>query len=327
LSAATPLGHRFVPAPAGWWLTGFYILLAAATSLIVLPMRTGILWRTLAVWTAAGMGLALIPARSDGLTATFLSVGHGCAVLVETPSGRTLLYDAGSFADGRRAEATIEAALWERGYTRIDTVIVSHADIDHFNGLPGLCRNIPIGSILMAQSCLDFRQEMVRLLCEEAAQTATPIRLIQAGDTIAIDPEVTAEVLHPTATDATQADNENSIVLRLSYQNRSLLLTGDVEGAGLDALLSQPQFPVDILMAPHHGSLAANPKSLALWAAPEYVIASSGDDSVSQKLRSRYPEAVEVLSTADSGAIRCDIDRGGRTSLTPFHRRNESRFP
>ncbi|MFV0443988.1 MAG: ComEC/Rec2 family competence protein [Planctomycetaceae bacterium] len=314
-SAGTAWGHRFVPAPPGWWLAGFYALLAWAIHLLPIPGGSVQAWKAVGVWTVAGLALAFVPARTAGLRATFLSVGHGCAVLIETPNGATLLFDGGALVDGRRAEHAISAALWVQGHREINVACVSHADVDHFNGLPGLARTVPIGSILMSQSMLDFEQEAVVDLCESVSQQGVPIRLVQAGDCLEIDPDVTCEVLHPPVDFRAAADNANSLVLRLRYAGRTLLLTGDLEGAGLERLLRLETSPIDVLMSPHHGSRAANPSQLAGWARPRIVVASAADKDSLDHLRVSYPRDVQVFSTANSGAIEVTISTSGH--LTP----------
>ena len=245
------------------------------------------------------------------LRCTFLSVGHGCAVVVETPSGRTLLFDAGSFADGSRATRIIASALWSRGCRGLDAVVLSHPDVDHYNGLPGLLERMPIGVVMSAQSFLDFAQRPVEDACEAAARAGVPWRIIQAGDDLKFDPEVGCEVLHPAGTFASAEDNANSVVLRLTYAGRSLLLTGDLEGAGLQELLRQEARPVDIMLAPHQGSVAANDRRLAAWAARVYVVLSTGDAESLDRVRSRYDASSTLLSTAQSGAVMFTITPSG----------------
>jgi competence protein ComEC len=317
-SASLSLGHVATPAPPLWWMVGFYLLLAAACGLLPLEINSRIVWRGTAVWTALGLAVGLFPSRPDGVRCTFLSVGHGCAVLLELPDGRRLLYDAGSFADGRRAQRTIQSALWESGGRGIDAIIVSHADVDHFNGAAGLVRSLPVGTVLFPGPFLDFRQEAVPDVCETAAEQGVPLRLLQAGDTLVCGDDVSVEVLHPAGGFRDEDDNANSAVLRIKYAGRSILLTGDLEGDGLGELLALPSQPVDVLMSPHHGSLAANPAALGEWGSPRYVVVSTGDRGREQVLAGCYPAGSRVLSTADRGAVTITIDPDGKLRIETY---------
>ena len=318
VGAETSLGHRFVPAPPLWWIAFFYLILSLAIGLVRSQSLTRPAWKVIAIWTIVGLALPFLPQRSGKLRVTFLSVGHGCAVLIETPSGRTLLYDAGSYADGTRAARIIESTLWEAGRASIDAVIVSHADVDHFNALPELMGRVPIGALFLSPTCLDFEQERVADLCESATRHGVRIKLIQKFDRIIVDSEVDGEVLHPSGTFHSEADNANSVVLSLTHRDRSFLFTGDIEGAGLQELLRTPPRRSDVLMAPHHGSRSSQPESLLAWANPQCAIASTADDDAAERLLTSFGPGVTVLSTANSGAVSISIDHTGRLEVTPF---------
>lgn len=321
-SATTWFGHVHVPGPGGWWLAGWYVPLSILSGLVRFPVADRWLWSWLAVWLAVGLGAGLRPAEQGDLKCTFLSVGHGCAILVELPDGRTLLYDAGSLGSPERAQRTVQEALWAARRTRIDAVIVSHADIDHFSGVAGLIETLPVGQVLFAQSFLDFDQPSVVSFCERAAQAGAPLRIVWEGDRLLADARVEMDVLHPPPGRGHDFDNANSVVLRIRFAERTILLTGDLEGAGLQRLLQHPSVPVDVLLAPHHGSLAANPPELADWAAPRYVVASAGRAGAVEALRPVYARFGRVLSTAESGAVIAVIRSDGSLAVTEFAARN-----
>jgi competence protein ComEC len=260
----------------------------------------------------------LWPSQSGELRCTFLSVGHGLAVVIELPGGRTLVYDAGQMQDPIRARQAVQAALWQRGVRSIDALVISHADIDHFNGVPGLAQTMPIGSVLVHETFLDFRQVGVEKTCELLSQRGVPIKLIQAGDHLSLDPGVRLAVLHPPASDRLPTDNANSLVLAIEFCGRRVLLTGDLERDGLEYVLMQTPRHVDIFLAPHHGRVNANPRRLAEWATPDWVIVSDGRQDSSDKLGAIYGPAAKVLSTQKSGAITFVIDRAGRIECRPF---------
>lgn len=270
-------------------------------------------------WIVLGLAVGLMPPQRDGLRCTFLSLGHGSAVIVECPNGRTLLYDAGSLADGYRARQTIEAALWKRGISRIDAVVVSHPDIDHFNAVPGLLRDLPVGSLLMSRSFLDFGQDAVARLCEAAAAEDVPIEFLGRGDRLQLDDAVSVDVLHPPAGKRAEEDNANSVVLLIAFRDRRILLPGDLDGEGLEALLERPPHDVDVLLAPHHGSRSANRPELAGWARPELVAVSAGRRLSPATLAEVYDNRTRILPTVEHGAVTVRIDDAGRLRTECFH--------
>ena len=87
-------------------------------------------------------------------------------------------------------------------------------------------------------SALDFRQTGMAAMCDDAAAAGVPLELIRAGDRLIADEDVTLEVLHPAPGYGDELDNANSVVLRVAYAGRTILLTGDLEERGLDELLA-----------------------------------------------------------------------------------------
>jgi competence protein ComEC len=317
-SAAIQGGHLYLAGPSDGWLAGFYACLAAVAFGLSASRLRWWGWRLMLIWIVAGLGVSLWPRRAGELRCTFLSVGHGLAVFVELPGGRTLVYDTGQMQDGSRARQTVQGALWQRGVRSVDALVISHADIDHFNGVPGLARSVQIGSVLVHETFLDFRQPGVEITCDLLKGQNVPIKLVWAGDRLNLDERAVITVMQPAVGDRLSTDNANSLVLSIEYADRRILLTGDLERGGLDSLLLTPPSHVDILQAPHHGRFAANPKPLADWASPEWVIVSDGRQDDSERLRAIYGPAAHVMSTQKHGAITFVIDRRGVIRCEPF---------
>lgn len=310
--AHLPGGHAYTFGLPEWWLFGFYLAVVA----ILWGGRTGgaARWgrRAIVAWCVVGLWSHNSAASQTGLRCTFLAVGHGGAILVEMPNGSTLLYDAGQMRDGPRAKRVIQNALWELGHSRLDAIIVSHADADHFNAVPELVQTIKVATLLVHPSFLDFQQAGVVAVSEAAFERHVPVRFLWTGDRVNLDDDVSIRVLHPPVGHGISGkDNANSLVVQIDYAGRSILLTGDLEGPGLDHLLRHPPIDVDVMLSPHHGSLAANPSALAGWARPEFVIVSNSRPDVVPKLRDVYANGSAILSTQQSGAITFEITPDG----------------
>ncbi|MFG0334302.1 MAG: ComEC/Rec2 family competence protein [Maioricimonas sp. JB049] len=311
-------GQMFVPGPSHGWLLVFYALLLTASGLVPIRLVRRWAWRGVAIWFLAGLLLALQPVQRDAFRCTFLSVGHGGAVLIECPDGKTLLYDAGTFGHGRVAARTIQDALAARRIYRLDGVILSHADVDHFNALPHLLPRVPIGSVMLHPTFFDADQPAVMRACEEMVRHSSVICTVFAGDRLRVGKGVDARLLHPSAEVRDGSDNENSLVLELSVAGRTILLTGDLERAGLDRLTQLPSRQSDVLMSPHHGSVGANTKQLADWARPRHVVLSTRDLTQHETLRDVYGPDVTLYSTAVDGAVTVTIDPSGNLEVRTF---------
>jgi competence protein ComEC len=222
--------------------------------------------------------------------------------------------------DPRRVTNVVQQALWHRGLSRLDGIVLSHADADHINGVSGLIRTLPVKRLFVSPQFVDWRQPAVREVLNCVGHCGVPIRLIWQGDSWRLDNEVLCRVLHPRVEDKLANDNANSVVLSIEYAGRRLLLTGDLERDGLTRLLQTEPLHADVLLAPHHGSLGANTTDLARWAHPNWV-AVSGDRRVSlATLRSRFGPSVDVLSTSEFGAITFEIDSSGHLTCDTFRR-------
>ena len=105
------------------------------------------------------------------------------------------------------------------------------------------------------------------------------------------------------------SDNSNSIVLEIIYQGRRILLPGDLEAPGLQAVIDKTPCKYDLVMAPHHGSLHSEPHAFSAWSQPDWVVVSSGHGHDVQVVSEVYQEiGAQVLETAKSGAIRFLLD-------------------
>ena len=152
-----PLGHFWAPGPAWWWVAVFYLGVVAAMiwgrSIAGAAVASRRRWRCgcLLVWRLRWYAVGL----RDGLECSFVAVGHGECIVMQGPGGETLLYDAGAIGSPEYATQTIASYLWDRGIMRIDGLILSHADIDHYNAVPGLLERFRVGTVYVSPVMFD----------------------------------------------------------------------------------------------------------------------------------------------------------------------------
>jgi competence protein ComEC len=274
-SESLPGSYVYCGAVPHWWLWVFYAgLLAALTQG---PIRRCWRWAALAglAWLGIGLLSVTIGLPADELRCTFLAVGHGGCIVLETPDGRTLLYDAGALGGPNVTRRQIAPYLWHRGIRRIDEVFLSHADLDHFNGLTALLDRFLVGQVTHTPTFPDKQAPGVQHTLAEIDRHRIPRRVVCAGDRLS-GGEVELHVLHPPPDGPEGNENARSLVLLIRHAGQTLLLTGDLEGPGLERVLKLPAVPIDVLMAPHHGSRFPNTPELAQWARPKLVISCEG---------------------------------------------------
>ena len=261
-----------MPGPADWWLIGFY---AALGVFLAFPrVRPPLRWRLalLGAWTAAGFAVPWWTADRDCLRCTFLSVGHGEAVVLELPNGRTLLYDAGRIAAPTSCCRSVSGYLWSRGLTHIDAVILSHADTDHYNALPELLERFSVGTVYVSPVMFDAPNNAIRYLSQSLEKAGVPVRVIASGDRLSGGTGCTLEILHPPPHGLPSTSNANSIVLSIEYAGRRILLPADLQSPGLDYVLAERPLRCDMLLVPHHGSKSSKPEALAAWSTPSWAV-------------------------------------------------------
>lgn len=315
LGDRVPGGHWYADGVPIWWLWGFYIGLFAF--LTIEWLRSHWRWVLLAglAWLCLGLLADSIRPTTGELRCTFLAVGHGGCVVLETPDGRTLLYDAGSVSGPEVTTRQIAPFLWSRGIRRIDEVILSHGDLDHFNGLSALAERFAIAQVTCTPSFFDRATPGLQHTLRKLRQARVPIRVVHEGIQMAVG-EVRMEVLHPPKRGPEGNENARSLVLLICHAGHTILLTGDLEGPGLAMLCRQPPRLVDVLMAPHHGSRFTNTPELADWARPRVVIACQGRPRSPVKHANPYTArdpATRYLGTWPHGAITV---RSGRDGLS-----------
>jgi len=312
-------GHQYVPGPAIWWLLVFY----GAMTLIMIVPRLQVGWKPLtslaALWVAIGLATATTRDNDDQLRCTFLAMGHGTCVVLELPGGQTLLYDAGSLGSPEGASQTIAGYLWSQGITHLDAVVLSHADVDHYNAMPGLLERFDVGVVYVSPLMFDAwanegqldAPEFLRATLEEAK---IPLREVWMNDRLRVaHADLEIEVLHPPRAGMLGRDNANSILLNIQFAGHSILLPGDLESPGIESVMADSPLDCDILLAPHHGSRHSDPPGFAAWCTPDWVVVSGPRVSPEQQFTAASYQQVgaKVLHTANVGAVQFTLDQRG----------------
>jgi competence protein ComEC len=263
----------------------------------------------LIVMTSFGADSFTAPA----LRATFLDVGDSDSCLIEFPGGETMLIDTGfstPYLDC--GERLIAPYLWKKGIRAIDTLVLTHSDADHTGGAPFLLKNFSVGRLLLADisNAAGFSH-----ILEVARQNGCPVRKASAGDVLTGFTETRIEVLNPPPghPGVHLADNDTSLVLRITYGKTSLLLTGDAERSALRFIShSGKEFRGQVLKAPHHGLRSGFNRQFVSLAQPELIVISGRVHRTNQQMEERSkrysPFCKTVLSTSKSGAIIVETD-------------------
>jgi competence protein ComEC len=209
-----------------------------------------------------------------------LDVGQGDSIFISFPEGATMLVDAGGAIPIPGSppprldvgESVISTYLWSRGVQQLDYLVLTHGHYDHFGGMAAVLRNLRVGELWMGPDPHDRPMDRLRALAAAQKTRAVPV---EAGKSRAID-GVQVEILSPPADwKPRRVSNNDSVVLRLTYKARQILLPGDVEGRMEEWLLkSDADLSSDVLKIAHHGSRTSSGPAFLSRVSPNFGIIS-----------------------------------------------------
>ncbi len=238
------------------------------------------------------------PAEGSARVVVF-DVGQGLAVAVQTRD-HALLYDTGPdfSGDSDSGSRILLPALRGMGVAQLDTLVLTHDDIDHIGGTESILQGLPVTNVV--SSLPDTHPRLQLAAHNEACADG------QSWEWNG----VRFEMLHPErrrTSNASEHDNERSCVLRVSTGQHSVLLTADIEQLSEQRLLKlhKGELPATLLVVPHHGSMSSSSQAFVDAVHPRYAIFTSG-----YRNRFGHPKAeiMERYRAAGSELLRSDED-------------------
>jgi competence protein ComEC len=238
------------------------------------------------------------------LRVTFLDVGQGDATVVELPGSQVMVIDGGGFAseDFDVGEAVLAPFLWSRKIGRVDILVMSHPQLDHYSGLTFVAQHFsPREFWFNGERARGERFHQLMTALEQAKVSVH--RLCRETPTMQFA-EVQIQVLHPPCQSVALDTNNASLVLRLSFNEMNVLLTGDIEAEGEAIILSTgPPLASTILKVPHHGSRTSSTRAFVQAVAPQVAVASLGSNN---RFSFPAPEIVQRYREQKSRFLRTD---------------------
>jgi len=256
--------------------------------------------------------------KKNILTVTYIDVGQGDSILIETPEGKNILIDAGDgptdWSSWDAGDRIVVPFLKKRGIKKLDYVLMSHAHNDHIGGLPAVLKAFPVDTFVdPGFQYNSYIYENLLTLVEEKGCKYVEAR---AGGQIKLDKYCYFEVLNPPADRYFRGGsepNENSLVLKLAYKDVSFLFTGDSEKQAERSMVQN--FKKDLLCTflkvAHHGSASSTSQEFMDWAQPLYAIISVGERN-----RFGHPKKTTLKRLADYGCKIFRTDKDGSMRVT-----------
>jgi competence protein ComEC len=261
-----------------------------------------------------------------------IDVGHGNAALLEFPYGYNMLIDGGGFSDNRifNVGASIVAPfLWQKKIQTVDTLVLSHPNSDHLNGLIYIAEHFNVKRIWTNHEVANTfgYKKFMEAIKQNRIQIPAHNEIAGVHDINGAHIEVLyppVDFIEKRKMETWRNVNNNSLVLKVSFGAKSFLFPGDIKARAEFELVSTKgdKLKSTVLLAPHHGSKTSSTERFLEKVEPETVVISSG-----WKYRFGFPhpsvlkryqnKRCRILGTARDGAISMSTD-GQALTIRPF---------
>lgn len=227
----------------------------------------------------------------------FIDVNQGDAILVQFPSGETILIDGGY----REYGDTVSSYLEAHNIGEIDYLIGTHPHADHIGGLITIIEEFEIGEVYLPK--VGHTTRIYENLLLAIKDKGLRIKEGKAGVTLDIA-QGEALMVGPVS-DGYENLNDFSIVLRVSFGNTAFLFTGDA-GLASEHELMIYSLEANVLKVGHHGSSTATSWVFLKAVKPEYGVIMVGSDNTYG-----HPHSETLLKLDDLGVVVLRTDLHG----------------
>jgi len=252
------------------------------------------------VWSVA------LTQPDDKLHVSFLDVGQGDAILIQTPNGQDILIDGGPDPQKINLELGRKLPFWDR---TIDLVVCTQPQADHITGLVEVLQRYKLKQVL--EPGVSYNSSIYQEWCNLVEEKQIKRDEARVGQEIDLGNGIKLEVLNPPARlwEGTSADvDNNGVVLRLSWGQLSFLFTADIrEEVEFELIGQRANLKSTVLKVSHHGSKTSTTSQFLAAVDPEVAVISVGEDN---PFGHPSPEVVEGLidRVGEDNVYRTDED-------------------
>jgi competence protein ComEC len=322
--------------PISFWLAaGWLVALALVVWSVTHRRLRKLAWAPVLV-VALASAWSQMPTKAPEVAHLYLlDVGAGQTALLRTPSGQTVVLDAGGAGASEVYARTLRPFLLDQRLPWPDRAFVSHGNADHYTALLDLLSHRSIRTLhLSPHFQREGFEEGEKLLLARLVDAGGKIDLLSAGDVVQLGPRTKVEVLWPgkdLPAEVGRRENETSLVLRVTCDDTSVLIPGDAESYAQSALveagetgasgLAPPDLQCDAMILPHHGSWQPTLPDFVRRVDPRIVLVSRrGPLPASGEAGRFYDDLIasrQVYSTARQGGLVLKFGQG-KVSAAPL---------
>ena len=254
----------------------------------------------------------------------FIDVGQGDSTLIITENKKNILIDGGGNVTNKNydiGENILLPYLLDRGITKIDYLFVSHFDFDHVGGLYEIIDKLNVDNIIIPKN--ESISEEEKEFTKKAKEKHIKIYRLCQNDKIYIDKNTKIDILSPLNEEIEENYiNNNCLVFKFTYNNFSMLFTGDIEEIAEKEILknvSKNILKSDILKIPHHGSKTSSTDKFLECVNSKIALIGVGknnfghpSEEVIERLKSKN---IKVYRTDLNGEIEIRVNNKNRINV------------
>jgi len=245
----------------------------------------------------------------DKLHVSFLNVGQGDAILVQTPSHQNILIDGGPSPKALNRELGKKLPFWDR---TIDLVVSTQPQADHLAGLVEVLKRYKVNEVV--ESGIPYNTSVYQEWNSSVSASGVRRDIAIAGQEADLGGGIKLMVLNPPAEhfQGTSDDvDNNGVVLRLEWGEVSFLFTADIRWDGeFELIKERPGLQSTVLKVAHHGSNSSTTGQFLAVVAPQAAVISVGNNTFGHpgnKTLERLAE-VKVYRTDENGTVEFITD-------------------
>ncbi|GEM_PF-158186 len=323
--ADIPLAYFRIGAPSAGFVILYYALILVPLAPPEFRFRKWIVHKgvtaitILVLFNALAWWNVLVERKARGLEVTFLDVGQGDCAFLRLPQGANVLIDGGPGGENGKfdiGESVVAPFLWNRGLNSIDAVIVTHLHADHLGGLLYVLKNFKVGCVIDSGAAPEtddsgIYDEYMRTIKERRLRRI----MAREGDVITSSGNPDIYVLNPARGKSVADSNDNSLVLKMAYENVIFLFCGDIKDRAMSRLNSYGRFlRSDIVKVPHHGGSLGNYAAVSSFFG--YVLPEVSVISVGRRSRYGMPLEETVGIIGSTGSEICATSKNGAIEIS-----------
>lgn len=231
------------------------------------------------------------------LAVHFLDIGQGDSIFIELPNSQTMLVDAGENYYG---EGIINY-IYDCGYEKLDYLVATHPHSDHIGSMSYIVRHMDIDAVYMPK--VSTTTKTYENLLDSISNKELKIKTAIAGTKILDIDELEIVILAPV--EIYEDDLNNcSVILKITYKDRSFLLTGDAEKKEFEDVYLD--MSADVLKVAHHGSSTSTTEEILEKIKPEIAVISLGEDN---EYGHPHKSTLKLLNNIECDIYRTDEDK------------------